>query len=64
MVASPVETGIGIAIILTSVPVYFIFVYAGDRKPKFIQKFSANVTKVVQQMLVVIPPQSKQDKQS
>merc|ERR1712051_1049333 len=64
MVASPVETGIGIAIILTGVPVYFIFVYSGSRKPKFIQKFSANVTKVVQQMLVVIPPQSKQDKQS
>jgi len=64
MVANPVETGIGIAIILTGVPVYFIFVYSGDRKPKFIQKFSANVTKVVQQMLVVIPPQSKQDKQS
>merc|ERR1712156_666647 len=57
MVASPVETGIGIAIILTGVPVYFIFVW-WKNKPKFIQKLSANFTKFMQQMFVVLPPQS------
>lgn len=54
MVASPVETGIGIAIILTGVPVYFIFVYSGSRKPKFIQKFSAAATFGLQKLFVVI----------
>jgi solute carrier family 7 (L-type amino acid transporter), member 8 len=37
MVASPVETGIGCLMILTSVPVYFIFV-AWKSKPKTFQK--------------------------
>ena len=40
-------TGIGIAIILTGVPVYFIFVYSGSRKPKFIQKFSGKTPRIV-----------------
>jgi len=59
MVASPVETGIGIAIILTGVPVYFVFVW-WKNKPKFIQKLSANFTIFMQRMFVVLPPQSKE----
>ncbi|QQP51281.1 Y+L amino acid transporter 2, partial [Caligus rogercresseyi] len=39
MIASPMETGIGILIILTGVPVYFIFV-AWKNKPKAIQSVS------------------------
>jgi solute carrier family 7 L-type amino acid transporter-like protein len=62
MVASPVETGIGIAIILTGVPVYFIFVYSGSRKPKFIQKFSAGVTAVMQQLFIVVPVLKEEEK--
>merc|ERR1712186_148954 len=54
MVASPVETGIGIGIILTGVPVYFIFVY-WKNKPKFILQISGIVTALIQKLLVVLP---------
>lgn len=37
MIASPVETGYGCLMILTSVPVYFIFI-AWKTKPKWFQK--------------------------
>lgn len=37
MVASPVETGIGCLMILSSVPVYFVFI-AWKSKPKAFQK--------------------------
>ena len=39
MIASPLETGIGVCIILTGVPVYFIFVAWKD-KPKMIRQIS------------------------
>lgn len=37
MIASPVETGYGCLMILSSVPVYFIFIAWKD-KPKFVQR--------------------------
>jgi len=58
MVASPIETGIGIAIILTGVPVYFVFIY-WKNKPKFILQLSAYVTRFTQQMFMVLPTESK-----
>ena len=38
MVAKPLETGLGCLIILTAVPVYFIFLY-WENKPPAIRKF-------------------------
>jgi len=54
MVASPVETGIGTAIILTGVPVYFIFVY-WKNKPAFFKKMLGVVTILLQKLVVVLP---------
>jgi len=58
MMASPVETGIGCAIIATGVPVYFIFVY-WNSKPAFIKRILGNVTSVSQKLLLVLPKGSK-----
>jgi len=58
MVASPVETGIGTAIILTGVPVYFIFVY-WKNKPAFFKNMLASLTLALQTLFVVVPPPSK-----
>jgi len=58
MIASPIETGIGIAIILTGVPVYFIFVY-WKNKPQFIQSILATMTIVLQKLMIVVPPSAK-----
>jgi len=54
MVASPVETGIGTAIILTGVPVYFIFVY-WKNKPAFFKNMLGVVTILLQKLIVVLP---------
>jgi len=55
MIASPVETGIGIGIISTGVPVYFIFV-AWKNKPPFINSIIASVNNTLQKLFMVMPP--------
>merc|ERR1712223_2107273 len=61
MVASPVETGIGTAIILTGVPVYFIFVY-WKNKPQFIKSLLDSFTKLCQKLIIVMPKENGKGK--
>lgn len=53
MVASPVETGIGILMILSSVPVYFGFVY-WKNKPSCFLKVINSTTVFLQKILLVV----------
>ncbi|KAL5284307.1 SLC7A6.2 family protein [Megaselia abdita] len=53
MYASPVETGYGILMILSSVPVYLVFIL-WKNKPKFFQRFMVNLTKNIQKVLMVV----------
>ena len=59
MIITPVETAIGLAIIATAVPVYFLFI-AWRNKPVALQRLSASVTSSLQRLFVVVPP-SKTD---
>ncbi|KAL5012570.1 hypothetical protein ScPMuIL_011121 [Solemya velum] len=52
--ASPVETGIGILIILSGVPVYVIFVY-WQNKPTAVNNFVDKWTVLLQKTMMVIP---------
>merc|ERR1711963_894077 len=56
MIASPVETGIGCAIIFTGVPVYFIVV-SDDyvKKPESVRRLLGSVTAAAQKVLLVLP---------
>ncbi|KAK3876912.1 hypothetical protein Pcinc_018332 [Petrolisthes cinctipes] len=56
MIAAPIETGIGVAIIMTGVPVYFIFIYL--RKPKWIRDILGDMTLNLQKTMMVVRPQS------
>jgi len=60
MIASPIETGIGIGIISTGIPVYFLFVDNRRRKSNFEKKIIVNSTNILQKLFVVMPPSSKQ----
>lgn len=53
MVASPVESGIGVLMILTSVPVYLIFILWKD-KPHCFMKTTQSITVMLQRLLVVV----------
>jgi len=55
MIATPVETAIGLGIIATAIPVYFIFI-AWKNKPAAIQKLSNDLTMFLQKMFVAVPP--------
>ncbi|XP_056637626.1 Y+L amino acid transporter 2 [Diorhabda sublineata] len=52
MAASPYETGMGLLMILSSIPVYFVFVYW--RKPDWFKKKSNDVTIFLQKIFVVV----------
>ncbi|XP_011631037.1 large neutral amino acids transporter small subunit 1-like, partial [Pogonomyrmex barbatus] len=56
MYASPVETGYGCLMILSSIPVYLVFI-AWKNKPKFFQEGVGAVTQTLQKLLVVVGPQ-------
>ncbi|XP_008215356.1 Y+L amino acid transporter 2 isoform X1 [Nasonia vitripennis] len=53
MYSSPVETGYGCLMILSSVPVYFAFI-AWKNKPKFFQKSVVSFTKFLQKVILVV----------
>jgi len=58
MISTPVETAMGLAIIATGIPVYFIFI-AWKNKPVFIKKMIGGVTECLQKLMVVVPPPKK-----
>merc|ERR1712013_278655 len=55
MIATPVETAIGLGIIATGIPVYFIFV-AWKNKPAPIKNMINGMTVGLQKLMVVVPP--------
>ncbi|XP_065579347.1 Y+L amino acid transporter 2-like isoform X2 [Artemia franciscana] len=55
MIASPVETGVGVLIIFTGVPVYFLFI-AWKNKPRAIAKTIVKTMIFLQKILVVVTP--------
>ena len=57
MVASPVETGIGLLMILTSVPVYLVLV-KWRSKPRWLEKMSTDSTNWLMRLLLVMPQQN------
>ncbi|KAL7016448.1 hypothetical protein ACKWTF_010030 [Chironomus riparius] len=59
MYASPYETGYGCLMILTSVPVYFIFI-AWKNKPKGFQKAMGSITQKLQKLLMVVRGKTSQ----
>ncbi|KAK8743974.1 hypothetical protein OTU49_000941 [Cherax quadricarinatus] len=54
MVAAPIETGIGVGIISTGIPVYLLFIKV--RKPVWIKRGLNNMTKFLQKIMVVVRP--------
>ncbi|KAL7729772.1 hypothetical protein ACLKA6_014636 [Drosophila palustris] len=58
MYASPVETGYGILMILSSIPVYAVFI-AWKNKPIWFQKSMVSLTHFLQKLLMVLGKQTK-----
>ena len=59
MIAQPVETGIGLAMILTAVPVYLIFIQ-WKSKPSCLNRFTILTTESLQRLLIVLPPDKEE----
>jgi len=55
MIAQPVETGIGLAMILTAVPVYIVFIQ-WKGKPSWLARLTVLSTENLQRLLMVLPP--------
>ncbi|KAF7279888.1 large neutral amino acids transporter small subunit 1 [Rhynchophorus ferrugineus] len=60
IVASPYETGLGFLMIMSSVPVYFVFIY-WKPKPKWLQNFFDSITLTLQKFLLVLGKSKKAD---
>jgi len=59
MIASPKETGVGCLMILSSVPVYGLFI-AWKNKPKAFQRLMGAFNQKLQKLLMVVRPKSSQ----
>uniref|UniRef100_A0A915Q6V6 Uncharacterized protein n=1 Tax=Setaria digitata TaxID=48799 RepID=A0A915Q6V6_9BILA len=53
IIGSPKDTAVGLGIMLTAVPVYFLFV-AWKNKPKFLVTISELITKLIQKLFMVV----------
>merc|ERR1719225_70872 len=53
MIVTPVETAIGLGIIATAIPVYFVFI-AWKNKPAALQRMSGSVTSSLQRLFIVM----------
>lgn len=53
MIASPVETGKGILMILSSIPVYYVCIY-WTNKPQCFVKVTTSITTTLQRLLIVV----------
>ena len=60
MLAKPVETGIGLAMILTSIPVYGVFC-AWKSKPKWIHRMTTDSTNWLARLLMVTPQEDSEE---
>ncbi|XP_077287882.1 large neutral amino acids transporter small subunit 1 isoform X2 [Arctopsyche grandis] len=58
MIASPVETGYGCLMILSSVPVYLAFI-SWKNKPQWFQTGTGKMTHVLQKLMMVVRPKTK-----
>ncbi|XP_058118437.1 large neutral amino acids transporter small subunit 1 isoform X3 [Anopheles coustani] len=58
MIASPVETGYGCLMILSSIPVYCIFI-AWRNKPKWFNRSMGGFTQSLQKLMMVVRPKQK-----